>query len=468
MTTELANATTHQPAAPANPFARAHMPEHTNAGTVTIESERAIAEAQGKLIIAKRFPRDQARAFDRVMESCSRPSLASSAEYAFPRGGQTVRGPSIRLAEELARCWGNLDYGIRELSRKGGVSEMEAYCWDLETNTCSSQKFTVRHIRDTKGGGKALSDERDIYELTANQGGRRLRARILAILPPDLVDAAVERCRQTLAGNSAEPISDRVRKMITAFKGFGVTEAHLSTYLGKSLDKVLSDDLADLASVYNSIKTGTASASDFFNRRDDERAPRSFQSIGSQQPSVAPQSPEVGDPGQAAGHHPSTSADAASSPSNAASVTAPEQAPQEPDDNLDDGDSGVDARGIPWDERIHSSSRARTADGAWRRKRGVDPALVERIERELMDEGDLTTNPPSDEIGQAQTQDQPGAPPLTIDRILAGISAAEDSDTVDEWVDLSRDINPSVARGDQIRRAANERCAYLEARAART
>ena len=53
--------TTDKPAA--NPFAREHLPAHVNAGAVTIESDRAVAEAQGKLIIAKRFPRDEARAF---------------------------------------------------------------------------------------------------------------------------------------------------------------------------------------------------------------------------------------------------------------------------------------------------------------------------------------------------------------------------------------------------------------------
>lgn len=247
-----------------NPFSRGNLPDHVNAGAVAIESERAIAEAQGKLVIAKRFPRDEARAFQRVMDSCSRPSLAAVAEYAFPRGGQTVRGPSIRLAEELARNWGNIDYGIRELSRKDGVSEMEAYAWDLETNTMSAQKFTVRHIRDKRGGGQALTEERDIYELTANQGGRRLRARLLAILPPDLVEAAIEQCRKTAAGNSQEPIGDRVRKTIIAFSRYGVTERHLADYLGKSLDDVIADDLADLFSVYNSIKSGTADASEFF------------------------------------------------------------------------------------------------------------------------------------------------------------------------------------------------------------
>lgn len=255
------------PAHPDNPFSRNQLPEHVNAGTVAVESERAIAEVQAKLVIAKRFPRDEARAYDRVMQACSRPSLAAVAEYSFPRGGQKVSGPSIRLAEELARCYGNLIYGIRELSRTDGASEMQAFAWDLETNVESTQNFTVRHIRDRKssnGGNVALTDERDIYEITANMGGRRLRARILAILPPDLVEAAVEKCRATLAGNSQEPIADRVKKMIEAFKRFGVTSKHLSDYLGKKLDDVIPEDIADLTAIYTSLKDGVSQVSDYF------------------------------------------------------------------------------------------------------------------------------------------------------------------------------------------------------------
>ena len=72
-----------------------------NAGAVTIESERAIAEAKSRLAMAKYYPRDETRAYQRVIEACSRHSLAESAIYAYPRAGQTVTGPSIRLAEEL-------------------------------------------------------------------------------------------------------------------------------------------------------------------------------------------------------------------------------------------------------------------------------------------------------------------------------------------------------------------------------
>ncbi|RUR48837.1 hypothetical protein [Vreelandella populi] len=253
-----------------NPFASQQMGQHVNHGTVHIEQSRAITEAQGKLLLAKKFPRDEALAYSKIMTSCQRPALAAVGEYAYPRGGQKVSGPSIRLAEELARCWGNIDYGIRELSRQEGNSEMEAYAWDVETNTYSSQKFTVRHIRDKRGGGVALTDERDIYEITANMGGRRLRARLLAILPPDLVDAAVNRCRKTLAGDNEEPVADRVRRSVEAFGRFGVNAGHLSTYLGKSLDDCLPEDIANLQAVYNSIKGGQAQASDFFSMRSHE------------------------------------------------------------------------------------------------------------------------------------------------------------------------------------------------------
>ena len=42
-----------------------------------------------------------------------------------------------------------------------------------------------------------------------------------------------------------------------------------------------------------------------------------------------------------------------------------------------------DAQGLPWDGRIHSESRALTQDGRWRRRRGVDDAIVAAVEAEL-------------------------------------------------------------------------------------
>lgn len=248
-----------------NPFKMSANP-HVNAGTVTIESSRAVAEAQGKLIIAKNFPRNEYEAYAKAIEACKRKSLAEKAIYSYPRSGSTISGPSIRLAEELARCWGNIDFGIKELSQKDGESEMQAYCWDMETNTMSSQTFVVAHIRDLKNGvKKKLTEQRDIYENNANMAGRRLRARILAVLPPDLVEQAVAECRKTLAGNNDTPIADRIKKMVVAFEKFGIKVETIEKRLDRKIDTMTAEDISDYIGIYNSLKDGNSSVSDWFD-----------------------------------------------------------------------------------------------------------------------------------------------------------------------------------------------------------
>ena len=241
----------------------AHL-ENINQGTVAIETSRAIAEAQGKLIIAKRFPRDEVQAYNRVAQACQRKGIAEKAFYSYNRGGGVVSGPTIRFAEELARCWGNIDYGIKELSQDEGKSEMQAYAWDLETNAQSVQNFTNPHIREVGGKSKLLTSQRDIYEINANMGARRLRSRILAILPTDLVDMAVSECKKTLAGNNDEPLIDRVKKMIVAFGKIGVTQEQIETRLKRKVDTMTVDDFTDYIGIYNAIKQGESKIADWF------------------------------------------------------------------------------------------------------------------------------------------------------------------------------------------------------------
>ena len=235
-----------------------------NQGTVAIEASRAIAEAQGKLVIAKRFPRDEVQAYAKAMQACQRPSMAAKAFYSFPRGGQVVSGPTIRFAEELARCWGNVDYGIKELSQDNGKSEMQAYAWDLETNAQSVQNFTNPHQREQGKKMVALTSQRDIYENNANMATRRLRSRILAILPAWFVEDAIEECKKTLAGKNEIPLVDRVKKMVVQFGKLGVTQEQIETRLKKKIDAMNVDDFSEFIGIYNAIKGGESKAADWF------------------------------------------------------------------------------------------------------------------------------------------------------------------------------------------------------------
>ena len=241
-----------------------------NQGTVAIEASRAIAEAQGKLVIAKRFPRDEVEAYAKAIEACQRPTMAAKAFYSFPRGGQTVEGPTIRFAEELARCWGNIDYGIKELSQDDGKSEMQAYAWDLETNAQSVQNFTNPHQREKTDKKtktvtmEALKSQRDIYENNANMATRRLRSRILAILPSWFVEDAIEECKKTLAGRNDTPLIDRVKKMVVAFAKIGVTQEQIEKRLKKKIDTMNADDFVEYTGIYNAIKQGESKIAEWF------------------------------------------------------------------------------------------------------------------------------------------------------------------------------------------------------------
>lgn len=230
-------------------------------------SSREMEEVKGAIFLAKQFPRNYFEAEKRILDACKRPSLAASSMYAYKRGSSKVEGPSIRLAEVLAQNWGNLSYGIKELEQKDGESVAMAYCWDLETNVRQEKVFAVKHVRKAGGNLNKLNDPRDIYELVANNGARRLRACILGVIPGDVVDMAVDQCRQTLAGQSDKPLKDRVSSALTHFKEkYGVTQEMIEDHFGYSSASFSEYDLVQLTNIHNSLKDGLSKVEEWFDK----------------------------------------------------------------------------------------------------------------------------------------------------------------------------------------------------------
>jgi len=235
-------------------------PKSQGAMTTAIAS-REVAEIQGAMSVAKTFPRDQEQALDEILTACKRKGLAETAQYSYSKGGTDITGPSIRLAETIARYWGNIQFGVRELESREGQSSVEAFAIDLETNTRSSKTFTVSHTRHTKTTSYQLTDPRDIYEMVANSGARRLRACLLAIIPGDIVDAAIEACEKTLAADST---AARKETMLAKFAELGVTKKMIETKLQRSIDAMTSAQFVKLGKVYTAIKDGMTTAAKEF------------------------------------------------------------------------------------------------------------------------------------------------------------------------------------------------------------
>ena len=240
------------------------MAQGVNAGAVTIESMRAVAEVRGQIQLAKMFPRDLNAAYRELMDACRIPALADVAFYTLPRGNSKISGPTIRLAEEIARVYGNFEFGHRELGRHAatanafGYSEIEVFAWDKQTNNRSIRQITVEHSLDVGGSTRALKTQADIDNKIANVASKQLRGRILSMMPKWLVESAIQECTKTLAGSNEVPLSERVRRAVDAFGKIGVSLEQIEAVIGKPSEQFNTEDLVDLTGFRNMIKEGAA------------------------------------------------------------------------------------------------------------------------------------------------------------------------------------------------------------------
>lgn len=252
----------YQPIAPTAAVSRAELSQAT-----AIEQSRAVAEVQAAVLVAQQRPRNKAAAVEEMRDATAQMAVASNAYFRYNRGDGNVTGVSVHLARELARCWGNIDYGLKELRRDDakGESEMLAHAWDMQTNARASTSFIVPHIRDTKKGPKRLTETRDVYENNANAGARRLREQILAVLPKWFVEEAKANCDATLENGGGQPLAQRIADAIRLFDGIGVHVSRLEAKFGRSSGDWSPQDFAQLGVIYGSIKRGETTVADEFD-----------------------------------------------------------------------------------------------------------------------------------------------------------------------------------------------------------
>jgi hypothetical protein len=245
-------------------------PGRVGQGTA-VEQSRATSEVYYRVLVAQQVPRDEDAVVESMKRSCSKLRLAEKAFYKLPRSGSTVEGPSVHLARELARIWGNIDYGVTELRQDDeyGQSEIQAFAWDLQTNARSAQTFIVPHKKDVGASTKKLAKMQEIYENNANNGARRVREAIFAVLPTWFVEEAQEICKAAIAKGDGTPLADRVATAVALFeKDFGITLAQLEAKLHRSKDRWDEQDVAGLSVTYRSLKAREVSKDDEFPSAD--------------------------------------------------------------------------------------------------------------------------------------------------------------------------------------------------------
>ena len=236
-----------------------------HAGQATmVEASRAMEEVRALVVVARQFPRDVPTALRSIQELFRVRAMADRSFYSYPRGGKNVAGSTIHLAKAVAQAWQNLTYGIDELSRTRGQSEMRAWAWDLETNQRTSTTFIVQHAMDVGTTTKELTDLRSIYENNTNMANRRLRSQIESVIPAYVMDIAKETASRTLREGGGDPLPVRIDKAVRAFADLGVQLEQIEKERGRPSGKWSDIDMAHLRVLMKSIQQGEVSVWEAF------------------------------------------------------------------------------------------------------------------------------------------------------------------------------------------------------------
>lgn len=242
-------------------------------------------EIQGQITVAKKFPRNEDAIYGKLVKSANRPTFAGLTTYSYPRGGSTIEGPSVYLAREIARCWGNIQYGSRIIHDDDESRTVRGWAWDVETNARKEQESTFKKLvqrKDKKGGQTrwVQPDERDLRELTNKHASICERNCLLHLLPPDLAEEIIQQAKKTLRDAGAKDPDATRKAMVRAFAGLGVTVEQLEVYLAHPINLATPDELADLRGIFQSIRDGHSSWLDYVrDKLEPEKGPVSIDSI---------------------------------------------------------------------------------------------------------------------------------------------------------------------------------------------
>ncbi len=177
-------------------------------------------EIDTQIATAKKYPRSLVKFKREALEYATiDEETASSMYYVLPRGGKKIEGPSVRLAEIVGSCWGNLRYSSRVVATEDKFIVAQGMCADLEKNIAASVEVRTR-ITDKHG--KRYNDDM-IGVASASACSKALRQAIFKVVPMAFVKQICDEAKVVSLGK-ADSMADRRNKMLAWFLKIGVSE----------------------------------------------------------------------------------------------------------------------------------------------------------------------------------------------------------------------------------------------------
>jgi len=230
----------------------------------------AKVELDVEISTAKAYPRNIDTFLQRAEKQITLDEeIAEECFYILPgrdTEGNKIEGGSIRLAEIIASCWGNLRIASRIVENDGKFITTEGVSWDLETNVkwVSQLQLSIK----TKEGKLYSSN---MQSTTANAGQAKCRRNaIFQNVGKAYVNYLTKIAKKCAVGDQ-KTLSTKRRKIFDRFKSMQIDENKILGYFKKSnIEEINLEDIEILIGIGTAIKEGTLNIDNAFNDKPEQ------------------------------------------------------------------------------------------------------------------------------------------------------------------------------------------------------
>ena len=237
------------------------MKENETQIQIIDSTELIKSEIDIQIATAKQYPRDVSLALKKIKEYATIDvETAEDCFYALRRGGDLIDGPSVRLAEIFANCWGNLRIQTRIVGNDGRKITANGMCHDLETNVAVS--FDVDR-RITDKNGRTYSE--DLQVVTGNAASSiAFRNAIFKVIPKAITNKITKEIEEFAFGKTFDLEKGR-NNAIEYYKRLNISIEQILMYFNvKSVDELKYKQVVELRKLRNTIEQENVDVNSIF------------------------------------------------------------------------------------------------------------------------------------------------------------------------------------------------------------
>lgn len=211
---------------------------------------------------AQKYKRDIKKVMDSILHFATEDKdFADTCFYSLKRDGKVIRGASVRFAELIANCYGNLRVQAKIIENDGRTVTAQGICWDLENNIAYS--IEVKRSIINKYGEPF---KEDMVVITSNACCAVAMRNAIFKCVPLFITNKTQKAIQDIVMGAEKDFQTKKKLAVEYFVNKGVPEKNiLALFNKKTVDELDREDIFDLRGIANAVNDGDTTLELAFN-----------------------------------------------------------------------------------------------------------------------------------------------------------------------------------------------------------